>query len=426
MRIEEQFAKYLKQPGFKRFISAWVKKYQSLGHFGGKISLDDLSNEEQICLSGLLGLDLSNRQLRLSYYRFTQSLKNTKFEQADFLVTLELLVGNKIISNRENQRIEKNKFEQYKTALLVQFSDTEAYSWLEEYLNNDSMVKRYYELNQNRFYKIIINVVNALNNLPAYQSNYDYLAIFATKITKDPHYFDEDLPLDLLLKGIAHINNVETIGKTSEETASLLYLGGILKDDLSNYCYICHLLPSHKSSWASFYDNYEPWNANLYNLNKVDNFIKMPIFIIENPSVFRVLCSFIKHHHLEIGLVCSNGQINLCTYQLFDKLVKSGCQLYYSGDFDPEGLLIAQKLKQKYQSKLTLCGYQQSLFEQIKVDQIEISSKRVQMLKGIIINELALIANEIISSNSFGYQEGLIDYYQDYILENICIVDKNM
>ena len=56
------------------------------------------------------------------------------------------------------------------------------------------------------------------------------------------------------------------------------------------------------------------------------------------------------------------------------------------------------------------------LFDQIKVHQIEILDKRLQMLNSLTIEELVLIGKTIKETFSFGYQEGLIDDYKKFIL----------
>lgn len=62
-------------------------------------------------------------------------------------------------------------------------------------------------------------------------------------------------------------------------------------------------------------------------------------------------------------------------------------------------------------------SYNQQWFEEIKVEQIEISEKRLQMLKQIQSKELQSITHSICNDRAFGYQEGLIDLYKDEIIK---------
>ena len=419
MSIETEFAEYLNQSGFQRFIDAWILKYKRLGHLGGKVVLDHLTQREQQCIGGLLGLDLSSGRLELSFHQFQKKLRDTRFAEVNILESLQIIKQSYIYTQKEINSLYQQQLSVFKNTILSQFEDTKAYKWLKYYLENDRFVKKYYDYSPEKYNTVLIHVCHALNQLPICQNQYQLLAVFSQQITKNPHYFDEDLPRDLLLKGICEILNIHTSLENAQEISDILYNAGILKDDLSNYCYICHIRPQKQyEAWDGFFHLYEPWNVNLYNINSVKGlFQKMPILILENPSVFRVLCSFVSNQNIDIGLVSSNGQINVCTYLLLDRLIESGCQLYYTGDYDPEGLLIAQKLKQRYKENLILWSYNQQWFEEIKVEQIEISEKRLQMLKQIQSKELQSITHSICNDRAFGYQEGLIDLYKDEIIK---------
>ncbi len=408
MDKEHEFAQYLNREGFHRFNQAWIEKYQKLGYLGGSIRLNNLTNIEKECLRGLLGLDLSNGYLNLTYTRLKKAIDQTYFEYVDFLKTLEYLNGHKIMTNKEIKVCYENKFQLFKESLLNQYKNSPAFKWLDHYFQTDKMIKKYYNDDLKYYRDTLNNICHALNQLPIYHNEYQLLAIFAQNITKDPHYFDEDFIRELLVKGI-----VEVLEISNTSYNEILYEAGILKDDLSNYCQVCHIKPLKSSSYDYFYNQYEPLNLNLYNLHSITElFLSSQILVIENPSIFRELMSFIKEQHLNIGIVCSNGQINLCTYQLLDRLVESGCMLYYCGDFDPEGLLIADKLKSRYKSHLELWQYTKYNFDKAKTSHVNISQRRLTLLQNIqnpILKEIALIVEK---ESSFAYQEGLVQVYK--------------
>ena len=68
------------------------------------------------------------------------------------------------------------------------------------------------------------------------------------------------------------------------------------------------------------------------------------IYIVENPSVFAVLCGKEKEKNTRRAYMCMNGQPRLAGLMVLELLAKSGTRVYYAGDLDPEGILIAQKL----------------------------------------------------------------------------------
>ena len=256
-----------------------------------------------------------------------------------------------------------------------------------------------------------------MNNLPIDYHEYERLPVFTQKITKNPHYFDKNLPFDLLLKGIKWSLNIDD--DQYEHMSQILYQVGIIKDELSNYCYICHIKPvEDKYGWTTFYDQYEPRNLNLHNLGKLQcNLVIEDIYICENPAVFSNLCEHIKNKKINIGLICSNGQINFCTYKLIDLLIQSGCHLYYCGDYDSESLVIADKLKRRYKESISLFEYSLFNFRFIKVKQKNISTKRLTMLNDIESEELRIITKKINEEKVFEYQEELIDIYKQKISE---------
>lgn len=414
MSLLEECIEYFKQPGFQRMIELWIDKYASLGHLGGKIKLENLSILEQETLGLFLGNDLSCGYLYITYSQFNKQFQKTKFEGIDFLEVLNNIKSSPILTHQELKDRKLQIEIDFKNQLLSQYQDTRSYSWLSDYFDNDRLVNKFIHNQEIDFYQILDHVCQAINDLPVFHHQYVLLPVFSQQITKDPHYFDNDLTKELLLKGIEFILNLEIKERTVENINEVFYQGGLLRDDLSNNCYICHIRPITKiSGWYGFYEDHEPWNMNLYNLMKVDSlFEKQSIYIVENPSVFRCLVTFIQEYHFNVGLICSNGQINLCTYMLFDKLIESGCRLYYAGDYDPEGLLIADKLKQKYLDSLCLWCYDIKYFDKISKMQENISPKRIQILKHIQDRKLQMISSYIIEHSCFGYQEGLIEEYK--------------
>lgn len=416
MSLLEECVHYLNQPEFMRFIDAWTEKYQSLGHLGGKIQLDNLSLQEQTALGLFLGLDLSCGYLHITYHQFQKQFMKTKFEGVEFIEVLKRIQALPIYTHQEVKEEKNQKIKKFKEHFLCVYHDTYAAKWLEDYFQKDKKMNGYI-LHDIAFKELLENVCQALNQLPIHYKKYESLPIFAQMITRNPHYFDQGLAKELLLKGIECIFDMSLQQRTVETINEVFYQAGLLRDDLSNQCYICHIRPiKNVSGWLGFYQNYEPWNMNLYNLSQVTSlFLQSHIYIVENPSVFRRLVYEIKNKKMDVGLICSNGQINLCTCMLLNQLVESGCHLYYAGDFDPEGLMIADRLKQRYQEDLTLWCYHLHYFQENAIEQKSMTLKRLQILENIQDNSLKPIAQYIIQNSCFVYQEGLVKYY----LENL-------
>ena len=89
---------------------------------------------------------------------------------------------------------------------------------------------------------------------------------------------------------------------------------------------------------------------------------------------------------------------------LIDKLIASGNTIYYNGDFDPEGLIIAYKLKDKYQDRLKLFCYDKIDYENCKSNNV-ISNSRLNKMAKIDDKNLNIIKNLLLENKLAAFQE---------------------
>lgn len=114
----------------------------------------------------------------------------------------------------------------------------------------------------------------------------------------------------------------------------------------------------------------------------------------------------------DCACMCMNGQPRLASILLLDLAAQAGIRVCYAGDFDPEGLLIAQKVILYYKGEaeywhMTVEDYEQSRSEE------KISEKRLAMLERITDERLVPLAERIRELRVAGYQERLIEKYID-------------
>ena len=98
--------------------------------------------------------------------------------------------------------------------------------------------------------------------------------------------------------------------------------------------------------------------------------------------------------------------------------IKNLDKIYYAGDFDPEGLQIADKLKDLYKDKVEFMLYDEKYYEKIISDK-ELDLKRISKLKSIKDKDLKDISNYLIKYKKAAYQELLIDEYKQYIRQQV-------
>lgn len=97
------------------------------------------------------------------------------------------------------------------------------------------------------------------------------------------------------------------------------------------------------------------WNVPLKEILRMDKIYSgngKIVFVVENSAVYSVLVELIP----EVTIICSSGQFTYAVWQLLRKLIASDTVLYYSGDLDPEGLLMAQKLIEMFPNKVQTIG----------------------------------------------------------------------
>ena len=145
--------------------------------------------------------------------------------------------------------------------------------------------------------------------------------------------------------------------------------------------------------------------ANLSGICKADTDKKI-VFIVENPMVFSALTeTAIK---CGSGLLCTFGQLKLSGMRLVDLLAESHCKIYYAGDFDPEGLQIADKLLCRY-SDNTVQSWRMSCYDYNCIEKADdLSQIRLHKLKKIQSAELQEIAELLSSEKKSAHQELLI------------------
>lgn len=88
--------------GFVRLFKAMAQKYQSLGRWGGSVTLISPTAEEREALGALLRADVSRQKsITISLERFAKALELTKFNSVSPVRLLEEIHGESLISNAE-------------------------------------------------------------------------------------------------------------------------------------------------------------------------------------------------------------------------------------------------------------------------------------------------------------------------------------
>ena len=87
--------------------------------------------------------------------------------------------------------------------------------------------------------------------------------------------------------------------------------------------------------------------------------------------------------------------------------MNNGAKLFYSGDMDPEGLLIADRLKDRYGDNLNLKGYSPEVYYK-SISNNALSEPRIKKMKSICDPDLRIIAQAIAETGKAAYQEAFV------------------
>ena len=417
--MNEEFCQYLSDNEFSEFMQLWKKQYEKYGTCKGSIDLV-LNDSNRECISGLMGKDYYGVDcVHITFRQLQKAILNTKYENCDFNEVLKMYFNQRVLTNKYRQEQEQMRVQN----IFKQFFKQEGKSrqWIyNTYTNRDSVYIRIVQAskeNEQKCINTVCVVMKALNHLPMWENKKENISLFASYHTKNPHAFDKNtFAYYLMMHGIVYFLKVD-FPKTNLEQNEILYRAGLYQDGISNYCSVARLQAFNENNqphlgWAGFYDSYEALNVNMDNLLHI-HFITCcdRVYIVENPSVFQALLKKIKKEKIEkIGLVCTNGQLNYSAYILLDILVNSNVEIYYSGDMDPEGLLIADKIKQRYPSTKLWC-YDVRQYE-ISKSKEQATDQRMHMLDALKDEALIRIGKCISENkNRVGYQENMIEEY---------------
>jgi hypothetical protein len=89
-------------------------------------------------------------------------------------------------------------------------------------------------------------------------------------------------------------------------------------------------------------------------------------------------------------------------------LYKNGTDIYYSGDFDPEGIQIAQRLFKRYPDRFHFWRYDVEDYIKALSDKT-LTESRLKMLDKIDTAQLKPLADKMKILKKTGYQELILD-----------------
>lgn len=353
----------LKQAGLEPLLVAVRQKIYEQDGVRGKVAVM-LGTTERDELANLLGrMAQITKVIRVDLRELDAALGRSRF-RTGLIDVLEAGYGP-LVTRRQERVHAEARWQAWLAALGRAIpEDFTVRVWFDALVGGTSSsgrwARRAYLADAARAAKAITAVGRALTVLPALKGQYELLAIFATEITGDPHAFDLGEPAGTLLDhALAERFEITPVGlHRGEERALLLDQAGLGVNQVSSTVLVAYLstasaqgrfhpvikaMVEYGGGWPLTLGEVRTWNAVQARGDCC--------YIVENPPVFEYLLKRVGSEASERRptLICTGGFLSAAAVRLLDLLSAAGTKLYYGGDFDRNGLVIATWLATRYQ-----------------------------------------------------------------------------
>lgn len=423
-QAEECIAYFKEYSVFKKLFQGFREKYASYGTFSGTVTLRNVNAEDIEVLEGFFQKNFhGQKSVSISAAKFEKALSDSRFGMFTPKEILELYFKEEMTGKKERQQKEEREREAVLIQVRKEYEMSPSSGWLNSIKwksgSGAYLLKRYRESGERceTLRSLLVLGAKIVNGLPIRQNETEYLAVFAAKITGNPHAFDNGtkdgqflyLLVQWFLTQEAFVIEKSDIFPALHKQRQYLATG-ILKDDISNYAMVSGICARKKDgeSHSGMKGFREEGDMVHVPLSVIADWAKVEcpdneIYIVENPSVYAMLA---KAWRGERACMCMNGQPRLSAILLLDLLAASGTKVYYAGDFDPEGLLIAQKIHQYYKGSFSYWHMSLAEYEKSKSNE-RISERRLKILKKVTDNALADVVEAVGKAKVAGYQENI-------------------
>lgn len=419
--LVQELVHYLKTtPGFTRLLEKLVLRYKTLSRIGGSVKLTKLTDAEKEALTAFFRKDYTHQSsATISIAQFEKALQKTRYEQLSVLDVLEAYAGEEIITAKVEKSQKQLEREETFQELIDHYPSCEGWlNYVKRKERGTKILSMFFNENREHFKEVVSDVCEALLRLP---SRFERLPVFSQRITRDPHRFDlhtdRGRALLLALQYNLSLGDPHCIIKgklTAEEANDVLQSFHIYRDDLMNFVTVSGLIGFVKGQdhpvWKEAAEERMVMNMPLREIVKLSGCRPATgnrVFIVENSGVCSALLDRWSFP-VPPPIICTHGQFKLAALLLIDLLAASGVTLYYSGDFDPEGLLMAQRLKKRKPEQVMLWRWDEANYRESLSDSL-ISSERMQSLNHLQLEELNEVKSLMMNLKKAGYQENLID-----------------
>ena len=407
------------------------KKWESNGRISGTITLKNTSEEERRGIGGIVGKIFSDETVKITFEEFERGLQKTRFAPIDMKLVLEYYFESALYTKQEQrnraQMAKSEFFDQLITYLEAKVEKTSiVLSWIsalqcEKKYGYQILIKEYSK-NSEKAKSLAQNVCRALIRLEAMDGEECFLAVFAASISGNPHYFDRGTKAaQLLTHAVCFWKNYDT-PKLAYEWRECMQMVGLVSDNIASMVHGFGVRLETKDglhpAYEAFNNKKEPYVITAENMKLITGAkaYNNKVYVVENEMVFLHLVENVKQY--DVTILCTSGQLRVAAFQLLEAFISDGAVIYYSGDLDPDGMDIAERLWQKYGEavclwRMDIDSYYKSISEE------SLSDRQLVKLERFENTILCDTAESVRKEKRPGYQENLLKELLKDILYSI-------
>lgn len=407
-----------KEKAFQKLFHLFRKRYEALGRIGGSVSLKSFSSDELKAISGLTGFSVEELRGKqsITLLRFEKELSRTRYQYDSLLSFLEDYFGESLVANKERLEQEQKREVHFLSDMKEKFPQLDWYiDWISSKSTDTRGIWKVYKENPTELVHSLEYLKKAWILIEE-ERTFIRLPLFAQKVTGNPHAFDRNTMLGKMLLHLLTVDQITkeadlSFSKTSEEENDLLGYYRIIRDDLWSFVTSLNLIAENDQGihpvWKAAQETGAVLNLPLKELVKVDKVYPSQgniVWVVENSSVASTLMDLVP----TAPIICTHGQLRIAGWILMEQLAISGQTIYYSGDLDPEGMLIADRLVRRFPGNVRLWRMdEQSYFEAVSEEIV--SDKRLSQVDNIQHSGLKEVAEVMKKEKKAGYQEAMVE-----------------
>lgn len=402
--LRKFFAAY---ESYHKVMEMAAAKYYRYGHFTGTIPLTTFTEKEQVEIADFLGVASSEflQKKKLTLKAWQKAYEESRFHQIAFEEAVELVTGQKLRTKGFEQAQKEAERKQY----VDYFSECEGLEFVSP--------KRQLDFLRQQVSRTELDLLAQL--IQALPKELTYLPVYAQQQLGNPHGLDRQMRIGklffTLLTDLSQLTR-ETNESATEYRSRIYQQQNLVVDDLMNFVTISNLVAKTKEGidhpmWQGACEYQVIWNVPIKALLDIETVRPRQgntVFIFENSSLYSALLTAFP----ALPSICHQGQFRLAMWRIL-ALFPETTHFFYASDMDPEGLQMADKIKQRYQERVQFLFMDQQSY--LSYPSEKDVSNSLPKLTSLIDPNLKAIAESMKEKKVASYQESLYEKYVAFL-----------